>query len=270
MSCHAAIVFPPIDDQTSPNQNERPKGARPDMLVLHYTGMPDGPQALARLTDPQAQPPVSSHYVVFEDGRIVRLVPDGRRAWHAGVSSWKGQTGLNDVSIGIEIVNPGHEWGYVDFPPAQIEAVINLSRALCQRWDILPERVLAHSDVAPTRKQDPGEKFPWDQLSAAGIGLWVPPTPLLDGPSYQAGDEGEPVRALQALFRVFGYGIEITGVMDALTVAVITAFQRHYRPERVDGIADRSTITTLGRLIGKLGAARQDAEAEHACDHHHG
>lgn len=266
MSCQAAIVFPPIEDQTSPNQNERPKGARPDMLVLHYTGMIDAASALARLTDPAGQPPVSSHYVVHEDGRIVRLVPDGRRAWHAGVSTWKGQTGLNDVSIGIEIVNPGHEWGYVDFPAAQIAAVIELSRALCQRWDILPERVLAHSDIAPTRKQDPGEKFPWGPLADAGVGLWVPPTPLLDGPSFGPGDEGEPIRALQALFRVFGYGIEITGVMDTLTVAVVTAFQRHYRPEKVDGIADRSTVTTLGRLIGKLGAAHREPQGCTDCD----
>jgi N-acetylmuramoyl-L-alanine amidase len=156
----------------SPNHDAR--GRSIDMVVLHYTGMRSTDAALKRLCDPAAR--VSSHYVVLEDGEICQLVPEAERAWHAGVSSWEGATDVNARSIGIEIANPGHDLGYPDFPDAQIAAVIALCRDLILRRGIAAARVLAHSDVAPARKPDPGEKFPWRQLADAGIGIWVEPT----------------------------------------------------------------------------------------------
>lgn len=235
-------------DVVSPNHGPRPQGLRPDILLLHYTGMPTAAEAIARLCDPVAN--VSSHYVVDEDGAILRLVPEARRAHHAGVSSWQGTTDINSRSIGIEIVNPGHEFGYRPFPDAQVEAVIALCRDILARQPIAPERVLGHSDVAPERKEDPGELFPWDRLAAVGIGRWVEPAPISDGPAFRRGDEGLPIRALQAMLAHYGYGLDLTGVFDARTEAVVTAFQRHFRPARVDGIADRSTLETLHRLAG--------------------
>jgi N-acetylmuramoyl-L-alanine amidase len=231
----------------SPNHDARRTSI--DILLLHYTGMTDGLAALKRLCD--ANPPrVSAHYVVFEDGEIVQCVAESRRAWHAGAGSWQGRDDVNSRSIGIEIVNPGHEWGYRPFPDAQIEAVINLARdILLRRGHIPPLGVLAHSDTAPGRKQDPGELFPWGRLAAEGVGLWVPPAPLQDGPTYRRGEEGPPIQALQAMFGMLGYGLQVTGVFDAPTEAVVTAFQRHWRQERVDGIADASTLRTLRDLL---------------------
>ncbi len=148
----------------SSNHDERKNVQRPDMILLHYTGMQTGDAALTRLCSPESK--VSSHYVVFEDGRIVQCVPETLRAWHAGVSSWGGETDINSRSIGIEIVNPGHEFGYPDFPLRQTAAVISLCKSiLTRRGPIAADRILAHSDVAPARKQDPGEKFPWELLS---------------------------------------------------------------------------------------------------------
>ncbi len=231
----------------SPNHGERRGVARPDMLLLHYTGMPDTGVALEKLCDKASG--VSAHYFVSEDGSVVQLVPETRRAWHAGEASWAGETDINSRSIGIEIANPGHGWDYRDFPNVQTEAVIALCRDVLTRQPILPHRVLAHSDVAPTRKQDPGEKFPWDRLSAAGIGLWVEPEPIADdGPVLTMGDHGPKVDELQARLADFGYGTDVTGAYDAPTRDVVAAFQRHFRPARVDGIADRSTLKTLARL----------------------
>lgn len=238
--------------RTSPNVSSRAGGRAPDILLLHYTGMRSAAEAVDRLCDPEAK--VSAHYVVDEDGTVLGLVDESARAHHAGVSFWKGERDVNSASIGIEIVNPGHEHGYRPFPDAQIDAVVALCRDILGRWSIPPERVLGHSDVAPARKQDPGELFPWGRLAAAGIGHWVAPAPLSEGPSYGAGAEGPPVRAVQALFAHYGYGLELTGVYDPQTVAVVTAFQRHFRPERVDGVADRSTIETLRRLSAALPA----------------
>src|ERR1035438_2816744 len=153
-------------DAPSPNFDART--APPDMIVLHYTGMPTGAEALARLRDPLAK--VSAHYLVEEDGRIFVMVPEGRRAWHAGVSFWKGQRDLNGVSIGVEVVNPGHEFGYRPFPDVQIAAVIGLIADIRTRWSVPDNRILGHSDIAPARKKDPGELFPWDRLARAGQG----------------------------------------------------------------------------------------------------
>ena len=229
----------------SPNHGERKSAI--DMIVLHYTGMKSGEDALTRLTDPASQ--VSSHYLVYEDGRIDQFVPEARRAWHAGLSSWKGVTDINSCSIGIEIVNPGHEFGYRDFPDAQIDAVIALCRDIVARHNIPAARVLAHSDIAPARKQDPGEKFPWGRLAASGIGLWVEPSPLTEGTTLQPEDRGPQVAELQRVLARFGYAADITHRYDTGTTEIVTAFQRHFRPARVDGLADRSTVATLQRLL---------------------
>ncbi len=246
--------FPPdtflvSDVVPSPNHDERKDGRAPNMILLHYTGMQTGEAALQRLTTAASK--VSSHYVVFENGRIVQCVPETRRAWHAGESFWAGETDINSCSIGIEIVNPGHEFGYRDFPLRQIAAVISLCKTInTRRGPILPERILAHSDVAPSRKRDPGEKFPWGLLSDSDVGLWVRPAPLdLDGVALKMGDHGEAVAQLQHALRRYGYGIEETGGYDDATRDVVTAFQRHFRTARVDGIADQSTLVTLRALV---------------------
>jgi N-acetylmuramoyl-L-alanine amidase len=229
----------------SPNHGER--RAVIDMLLLHYTGMPDADDALRRLCDVASG--VSAHYFVFQDGRIVQCVPEGRRAWHAGESSWGGVADINSCSVGVEIANPGHGWRYDDFPDTQVAALIALARDILARQPIPAGRVLGHSDVAPLRKQDPGEKFPWNRLAAAGIGAWVEPEPITPGVPLTAGDEGPEVRQLQAQLAAYGYGLPVTGRYDEATGAVVTAFQRHFRPDRVDGIADISTLRTLGKLL---------------------
>jgi N-acetylmuramoyl-L-alanine amidase len=243
------------DVVASPNLDDR-KGGAPDMILLHYTGMRDGASALKRLC--AADSKVSAHYVVFEDGRIVQCVPEEKRAWHAGVSSWAGETDINSRSIGIEIVNPGHEFGYPDFPLRQIAAVIALCRSILTRHRIPPDRILGHSDVAPARKQDPGEKFPWDLLSDSNVGHWVRPAPLSsEGPGVKPGETSAAVRKLQRQLRSYGYGIEETGSYGDETRIVVGAFQRHFRPQRIDGIADASTLMTLDSLL----AARPVAQS---------
>ena len=234
----------------SPNHGERRGVSRPDMLLLHYTGMPDAQAALERLCQQGSE--VSAHYVVFADGRIVQCVPEARRAWHAGEATWAGESDINSRSIGIEIANPGHQWGYADFPEPQIAAVIALCRDILARQPIPARRVLAHSDVAPARKQDPGEKFPWARLAAASVGHWVAPEPITPGNTLAPGDRGRDVEELQAALARYGYGLNVSGSYDALTQAVVTAFQRHFRPARVDGVADGSTVKTLAKLLAAL------------------
>jgi len=240
-SPYAAKVFP------SPNHGERKDGRRPDMLIFHYTGMPIEGEALQWLCNPVSQ--VSAHYFVFEDGRILQLVPEARRAWHAGAGEWAGERDINSCSIGIEIANPGHPAGMPAYPDAQIEAVTALARDICERWRIPVDRVLAHSDIAPARKADPGESFPWETLYSAGVGHYVPPAVIADGRYFARGDSGQPVEALQAMLAMYGYGVTIDGVFGEATEQVVTAFQRHFRRSRVDGVADASTITTLRDLI---------------------
>jgi N-acetylmuramoyl-L-alanine amidase len=235
----------------SPNQEPRAKPI--DMIVLHYTGMVDDDKACSRLCDSQSR--VSSHYLIMTGGEILQLVPETQRAWHAGVSSWRGETDINSHSIGIEIANPGHDFGYPDFPRTQIEQTIALCRDIAARRHIAPARIVAHSDVAPSRKRDPGEKFPWAHLAKAGVGLWVEPTAILPGPELVRGDRGEPIRTLQKQLADFGYGLAATGEFDLVTEEVVMAFQRHFRPAQVDGIADHSTLDTLHRLL-----AARDAE----------
>jgi N-acetylmuramoyl-L-alanine amidase len=209
--------------------------------------MPTEERALRWLCDPESG--VSSHYFVFEDGRLARLVDEDRRAWHAGKSFWDGETDINSRSIGIEIANPGHEFGYRAFPAAQIDAVIALCRDILSRHRIPARGVLAHSDVAPARKEDPGELFPWAQLAADGIGHWVKLEPLTDGPLLKVGDSGPAVADLKQRLRKYGYGLGEESEYVAELEAVIRAFQRHFRQERVDGIADVSTVRTLERLL---------------------
>ena len=234
----------------SPNFDDR-KGGPADILLLHYTGMRTGDSALERLTSTESK--VSSHYVVFEDGRIVQCVPEDKRAWHAGVSFWAGETDINSRSVGIEIVNPGHEFGYTDFPRRQTAAVITLCKSILKRHPgIVPERVLAHSDIAVRRKVDPGEFFPWDALALEGVGLYVAPAPILGDEALEIGDAGAPIAALQAELRAYGYDIEPTGRYDEATANVVTAFQRHFRPRRIDGRADASTRETLENLLNAL------------------
>jgi len=230
----------------SPNHGPRGE-TKPDAIVLHYTGMATGPEALARLRDPESQ--VSAHYVVEENGRIYQLVPEARRAWHAGESSWAGETDMNSASIGIEIVNGGHDFGSPPFTAAQIDAVIALCRDIARRREIPPWNILAHSDIAPDRKTDPGERFPWARLAAAGLGHYVEPHPIGDDAGLRRGDAGAEVWDLQRKLLAYGYGLDVTGIYDEKTQNVVTAFQRHFRPARVDGRADRSTLDTLGDLL---------------------
>lgn len=222
-----------VTQRHSPNFDIRRTGAV-DMLVLHYTGMRSGAEALERLLDPEAK--VSAHYVVEEDGTIHALVPESRRAWHAGLSRWQGEADTNSRSVGIEIVNPGHEFGYRAFPERQMEAVIRLCLGVLSRHSIAPRNVVGHSDVAPTRKQDPGELFPWARLKTYGIGLWP----------FDGGERAD-LAPEAVLTMLAAYGYDITE-----PAAAIAAFQRHFRPERVDGIADFETIGRLQRLLAAV------------------
>lgn len=233
--------------RASPNHGPRKSEGPIDILLLHYTGMVSAEAAIDWLCDPESG--VSCHYLVDEAGRITQMVAEERRAWHAGKASWQGETDINSRSIGIEIANPGHFDGYPDFPDVQVNAVIALSRAICQRYTIPAARVLAHSDVAPGRKIDPGEKFPWDRLAAEGVGVWTDPVPPGDGRFFHEGDSGAPVEALQAMLALYGYAVDPTGTFDRATREIVAAFQRHFRPARVDGVADVSTIETLHRLL---------------------
>ncbi|CAN5185595.1 N-acetylmuramoyl-L-alanine amidase [soil metagenome] len=230
----------------APSPNFDARTGPPDMIVLHYTGMLTGEAALARLRDPAAK--VSAHYLVEEDGRVFSLVAEERRAWHAGVSFWKGERDINAVSIGIEIVNPGHEFGYRAFPDDQIAAVIDLLDDIRERWEIEDGRIIGHSDVAPDRKEDPGELFPWRSLAEAGHGLWIEAA-AAPGAPLGVGDEGTGVFALQAGLTRLGYDSAPTGRFEEATATIVRAFQRHWRPERVDGIADGETRARLVHLL---------------------
>jgi N-acetylmuramoyl-L-alanine amidase len=208
-------------------------------------------EAIDRLRDPAAK--VSSHYVVDEDGAIFRLVPEDRRAWHAGVSYWRGHTALNGRSIGIEIVNPGHEWGYREFPVLQMAAVCDLCLSILSRHRIPARNVIAHSDVAPDRKEDPGEKFRWDDLARNGVGLWPIGVPDLgSGNAIRDAVGSRPVRA--ALAHI-GYDVAPEGALNPALSTVLRAFQRHWRPEAVTGQADAGTVARLNALASLVESA---------------
>jgi N-acetylmuramoyl-L-alanine amidase len=220
-----------VRQRLSPNHG--PRRASVDMLVIHYTGMDSATAALDRLCDPASE--VSAHYMIDEDGTVWRLVPEERRAWHAGRSFWAGETDINSRSIGIELVNPGHGPDYRPFPDAQMTALERLAQGILARHPIRSHLVLGHADVAPGRKQDPGELFDWRRLAAAGIGLWpnIPTTA-------SAG-------TFEADMRTFGYA-------DA-SPAAIGAFQQHFRPGDVTGIADAETRALLRALVIQAGLA---------------
>jgi len=229
-----------IVESPSPNHDQRPAGKAIDILLLHYTGMRDAEAARQRLRDPAAK--VSSHYLIEEDGLIHRLVEESRRAWHAGVSYWAGERDINGISIGIELVNPGHDFGYRAFPQPQMAALIELGREILGRHPIPASRVLGHSDVAPSRKIDPGELFDWHALAEAGIGLWPAPAP---GPVDLA--------SVQRALARYGYEVEPSGELDAATSDALQAFQRHFRPALIDGRADADTAALLHGVVQRLG-----------------
>ena len=233
-------------DYPSPNFEDRPQGVTPSFIILHYTGMKTGAEALARLVDPNPGTRVSAHYLVEEDGRIFRLVDEDKTAWHAGKSYWAGQQNLNPHSIGIEIVNPGHEWGYRPFPVVQMESVAELCRDIIGRNRIPASNILGHSDVAPSRKQDPGELFDWKFLAERGVGLW--PEDVV-GESADVDEE-----ELRAMLTKLGYDPSC----DLLSV--ITAFQRHFYPEAfsVLGSGKNMTPQSVSRLRALVKAVAQD------------
>jgi N-acetylmuramoyl-L-alanine amidase len=235
----------------SPNFEPRRGRSRADMLILHYTGMMSAARAIAWLAAPDSR--LSSHYVIDEAGLVTQMVAESERAWHAGVGSWAGETDINSASIGIEIQNPGHDLGYPDFPKAQMKAVIDLSRDIITRNGIPATRVLAHSDVSPGRKIDPGEKFDWAGLHAAGVGHWVAPVPV-DASDFGVGaGECSPLVAdATALLAQYGYGIAPSDTLDARGATVVRSFQLHFRPERPDGRVDRSSIATLEALLAAV------------------
>ncbi|HMK40232.1 MAG TPA: N-acetylmuramoyl-L-alanine amidase [Methyloceanibacter sp.] len=237
----------------SPNREPRRGVSTPDMLILHYTGMESAEAALDWLTREEAK--VSCHYLVDEEGRIAQIVAESERAWHAGQSLWAGETDLNSRSIGIEIHNPGHDFDYPAFPEAEMQAVEALCLDILARHAIAPDRVLAHSDVAPGRKRDPGEKFDWARLARKGIGLWVEPVAPGTDQGLGPGDEGESVARLQQQLHDFGYGVEVTSTYGTGLEKVVEAFQRHFRPARIDGRADLSTRETLRRLLAARSAS---------------
>jgi len=218
-----------VEHRPSPNHDERPAGSVIDMLVLHYTGMESAEAAIDRLCDPQAK--VSAHYVIHEDGRTVQLVAEERRAWHAGVAFWRGNTDINARSIGIEMVNPGHEFGLKPFPEKQMAALYTLVLEIVQRHLIPGRNVVGHSDVAPRRKDDPGELFDWPRLYKCGIGVWPE-----EG---QGGDMDEQQAGI--LLRDFGYETDDLG-------KTLEAFQRHFRPAEINGKLDLETAQLLGGL----------------------
>ncbi len=225
----------------SPNFGARPEGSVINMLLLHYTGMQTGKDALERLCDTAAQ--VSAHYLIEENGEVFHLVPEEQRAWHAGVAYWGGETDINSCSIGIEIVNPGHEWGYRAFPPAQMKAVAALSEEILERHPIPAHRVLAHSDVAPERKEDPGELFDWSFLAKQGIGVF----PETAAPSQTISEENFIIKLGE-----YGYQVDMKNPTGSVTKAAIIAFQRHFRQSKLDGKIDLECCQILADLYSRL------------------
>ncbi|MGQ0457989.1 MAG: N-acetylmuramoyl-L-alanine amidase [Hyphomicrobium sp.] len=253
------MTFKPDSDCVSDvcaaaNVEPRSNCNRPSLIILHYTGMSSAAKAIDWLARPESR--VSCHYVVDEAGCITQMTPESLRAWHAGVSCWRGETDVNSRSIGIEIQNPGHEHGYPDFSDAQMRGVIALCKDVARRNGIAPDGVLAHSDVAPERKIDPGEKFDWAALARAGVGHWIKPSPVRDDDdALDIGAKCSRVAEAQALLAAYGYDAPQTGVLDDKTSKVLRAFQLHFRPRRVDGRLDRSTEATLRRLVDAWGGA---------------
>lgn len=239
-----------IIQKPSPNFDERSEGVKADLLVMHYTGMKTGKEAIERLCDPEAK--VSSHYVVEEDGRIFQLVDENKRAWHAGISSWGGREKVNDFSIGVEIVNPGHEFGYRPFPAVQMQSVVALCKEIVARHKIEPKRVVGHSDIAPARKEDPGELFDWGLLARNGVGLFpeIPHAPR--EPLFEIGDRNEQIARFQAGMAEFGYSLKADGLFGTKTEFAVRAFQRHFDPMGLSGVWTNRCDAILAELLTKM------------------
>lgn len=223
-----------ITPHPSPNSDDRPAPGKVFFVILHYTGMPSADAALTRLCDPAAK--VSAHYLIAEDGDILQLVDENKRAWHAGQSAWGKMTQLNDTSIGIELVNPGHQWGYHPFPAAQITACAALVRTIMTHHDIAPSHILGHSDIAPLRKEDPGELFPWQEMAQQGIGVWQH--------QFAAVDTVDMV-TVRTLLRQIGYVCSNGKDYDRELRLCLLAFQRHWYPENLSGLPDEGTLARL-------------------------
>ena len=219
------------------------------MLIMHYTDMRSCDDALSRLCDPEAK--VSAHYVVSEQGEIFQLVEEVARAWHAGVSHWRGNNNINARSIGIEICNRGHGHDYPDFPRAQMDAVMALSKDIIKRHDIPARNIIGHSDVAFERKQDPGEKFDWGLLAEHGLGVFPEDAPDISGVHMERGETGGEVMRLQQTLSNWGYGLKVDGDFHGKTELCVIAFQRHYRPEKIDGIWDGECAGILAMLLAE-------------------
>jgi N-acetylmuramoyl-L-alanine amidase len=238
------MIDPPAIDTPSPNHEPRPGGTVVDMLILHYTGMATAQAARERLCDPGSK--VSAHYLIDTDGTIHAMVSEDRRAWHAGVAEWAGVHDINDRSIGIELVNPGHDIDYHPFPDPQIASLIDLGMVIRARHPIPAHRVLGHSDVAPQRKTDPGERLPWDRLVTHGLGIAPAPTAL---------PENTPdIAWFQRTLAGIGYAVPQTDVWDASMANVLSAFQRRFRRESVTGVPERETAARILGVYGKLEA----------------
>lgn len=243
-----------VDDLVaSPNIGTRRGTTKPSLLILHYTGLETAKRSIDVLCDPICE--VSCHYLIDVDGHVTQMVREADRAWHAGKSYWRGETDINSHSVGIEIQNPGHAHGYPDFPDMQMIAVERLARDIVSRHGMPAENVLAHSDIAPQRKIDPGEKFDWQRLHGAGVGHWIAPQKLTEelvASEFDAAVPDERVQTCQKLLQQYGYDVATDGRLDDATQRVISAFQRHFRPDRVDGLPDSSTIGTLRNLSAAL------------------
>ena len=238
-----------MHERASPNHDARPVGCPIDMVILHYTGRRTAREAIARLCDPASG--ASSHYLVDEDGDVLHLVPEARRAWHAGVSYWRGKRALDARAIGIAVVNPGHELGYRDFPMLQLASVCDLCLEILSRHDVPARNFVAHSDVAPNRAADPGEKFDWEGLARNGVGLW--PEDMPDPGTGGAVRDAASLRDVRAALAHIGYEVAPEGPLDPALSAVLRAFQRHWRPEAVTGQADAGTLARLlavARMVG--------------------
>ena len=239
-----------IKKKLSPNFDQRPPGAKPRILVLHYTGMKTTEVALARLLESEAR--VSAHYFITEQGRVIQLVDEAMRAWHAGLSHWRGEDCINDISIGVELVNPGHEFGYARFPAPQIAALEALCIEIVRRHRIEPINVVGHSDVAPGRKQDPGELFDWRRLAQSGVGLWLGELHDLPEPGPVIESATTDWTELQSQLATLGYGLDISGQADQKSRDALTAFQRHWRPQAVTGQADSHSLMVLKALLDAI------------------
>lgn len=241
-----------IIEQFSPNSDARDPERQVEILVLHYTGMKSGDAALQWMCNPKSG--VSAHYMVEEDGTVYYIVPEAKRAWHAGVSYWRGRGNLNHSSIGIEIVNPGHEWGYRPFPEPQMQSVITLCKDITERHSIKPGNVVAHSDIAPDRKQDPGELFDWERLANQGVGIWPGTLSTVNNTSLLTpGSTGNSVKELQHKLHRFGYDVNETGHYDEKTQLVVKAFKRHFCQQHVNEVWDSLADKTLNQLLVKDG-----------------